>query len=321
MSDAPAPQPRSLCDRVIAGIQYVYFLRFSLLLLFAGPGLMLADNSSFNSLTRGFFVPAKSYDFIGEVFFLMSAGVIALVTGRLVVLNGRKRFGVEPPALLAALLGASTDRAAGWMFALYQLPGVCVLAYLLYTSHKENALYPVWAALLMSLVGACLGLAFWASLSILYYWTADDRTGIPARTIVLPRSTFGLGAHAGERVLQTPRLITRTWNTIARLGAGYAGHHGALYSGHQFAAIAALGFFLVYVALFPLTSPFTSGWGYLLALIAFFITALYLAIRTFRLNPPSIPWAKYLIGGELAALAVDRCGSSCRILLRSSSAG
>lgn len=310
MSDAPVPpplppRPRSLADRVVAGIQYAYFLRFSILLLALAPILALVDHySGFNSLTRGFFVPAKAYDFIGEVFFLMSAGALALVTSRLVVLNGKDRFGVEPPPLLTDWLGVCTDRSAGWILFAYQIPGICVLAYLLYVSQQENALYSVWSALGMSLIGSAIGAVFWASLNILYYWTANDGTGFPARTILLPRRFLGSASQVHSSVLRPPRFVRRTWLRIAALGAGYSSRRGVLYSGHQFAVIATVGFLLVYGALFPLTSPFTSGFGYPLALTLFLIVATYLGIHALKLKPPSIPWAKYFIASELLLLAL-----------------
>lgn len=306
------PQDSGSSNNSLATLQYLYFLRFSLLLLLATPALALVDRfTGINSITRGFFVPAEPWDFIGEAFFLACVGAIALVTSRLVVLNGNERYDVEPPKTLQKLLGATGDEWAGWVLIAYQLPGMAVLAYLLQTSRREQAQYSLLQATAMSLIGIALSLIFWASLTIIYYWTAEDGTGFPPRTILLPRSCFGVSrtvAAQQKTVLSPPAFISNIWKAIARLGDGYASKTGQLYSGHQFAGIAAFGYLLIYLLLFPLTSPYTAGPGYRLSLAVFAFVALASCVVAVSLNPPSMKWAKYLIAFELLSLSLGALG-------------
>jgi hypothetical protein len=292
----------------LSGVQYFYFLRFSLVLLISAPALALVDRfTGANSITRGIFTPTEWYDFVGEAFFLVCAGVIALVTSRLVVMNGEERYDVEPPHWLSEVLGSDSDHCAGWVLLAYQLPGLSVLLYLLHISSKENAPYSLLQAVLMSLAGIAVALIFWGSLNIIYYWTAEDGTGYPPRTILLPRGWLGLDRFDKAKktsVLNPPAFVSRVWGKVAELGPGYSSESGQLYSGHQFAGIAAFGYFLVYAFLFPLTSPFTAGIGYRISLRVFIGATLGLAALVLWLKPPTIKWAKYLIAGELLILAI-----------------
>jgi hypothetical protein len=279
----------------LSGVQYLYFLRFSLLYLFAVPFLAYADwASSISSITRGIFTPAKWYDFLGEAFFLACVGVIGLVTTRLVVMNGKDRFAVEPPRWLAKRLGGDSDSYAARMLIYFQLPGLGVLAYLHFTAHKEEVPGAWTTGLLMSVAGLAVAFAFWSSLNIIYYWTANDGTGQPPRTILLPRRWLRLpemSAAGHFEAIKPPAFVTKIWQHMARIGPGYSGEsegkgvghsrvtgtlpgseqrqdEDQLYSGHRFASIAAAGYLFVYIFLFPLTSPITGGIGYTVSLVA-----------------------------------------------------
>jgi hypothetical protein len=62
----------------LSGVQYFYFLRFSLLYLFAVPLPAIADRfTGINSITRGIFASSTWSAFLGEAFFLFCVGVIA----------------------------------------------------------------------------------------------------------------------------------------------------------------------------------------------------------------------------------------------------
>lgn len=68
----------------LSGVQYFYFLRFSLVLLISAPALALVDRfTGANSITRGIFTPAEWYDYVGE--------------GILPGLCRSYRFGNKPP--------------------------------------------------------------------------------------------------------------------------------------------------------------------------------------------------------------------------------
>jgi hypothetical protein len=168
-------RPRS---GLLSGVQYLYFMRFSLLYLLAIPLLAYEDwGSGLSSITRGIFTPSDSYSFLGDAFFLTCVGVIGLVTARLVVTNGKDRFGVEPPSWLAKRLGGDSDLYAGRMLIYFQLPGIAVLGYLHFTAHKEQV-SGVWSTnLLISALGIAIAIVFWGSLNIIYYWTAGEDTG------------------------------------------------------------------------------------------------------------------------------------------------
>jgi hypothetical protein len=346
----------------LSGVQYFYFLRFSLLYLLVAPFLAYEDwGSGISSITRGIFTPAKWYDFLGEEFFLACVGVIGLVTTRLVVMNGKDRFGVEPPRWLADRLGSDSDSYAARMLLYFQIPGLGVLAYLHFTAHKEEVSGAWTTSLLMSAMGLALAFVFWGSLNIIYYWTADDGTGRPPRTILLPRRWLRLPEMSEAtrfEAIKPPAFVSKIWELMAGLGPGYSddserarasesgtiekseiappggvpsadkeahnndvagddkgirssdtdpaahGRKAQLYSGHRFASIAAVGYLLVYIFLFPLTSPFTGGIGYTVSLVAFGILTIVLTVVIFRLQPPTLAWAKYLIAFELSVLSI-----------------
>jgi hypothetical protein len=307
VAEATSAPVKERSSEILLWIQYLYFLRFSLFYLMAIPILATVDGfGSISSITRGIFTPAKPRDFLGDAFFIVCVGVISLITTRLVCTNGKERFDVPPPRLLARALGPESDAWAGRILLLFQLPGLYVLFYIHFIAHRESIKDVYTWAVAASLGGIASAFIFWGSLNVIYYWTADDETGRPARTILLPRRWFGLSPIGGAKPLsvsKSPRFLAFVWKSIAGLGPGYSEDRKNLFGGHRFASIAAFGYLAVYIFLFPLTSPLPDGHRYLAALIAFGVVSLLAAVTISRYKPPTLAWAKYLFVFSWSGLA------------------
>jgi len=85
-------------------LQYSYFLRFSLGLWFF-PALLVALNQTpLRMLTSGIVTPEETAQYVCVAFLLVGGGFVALISARVVLINGRERFRAEPPYLLHGLL-------------------------------------------------------------------------------------------------------------------------------------------------------------------------------------------------------------------------
>jgi hypothetical protein len=86
-------------------VRYLYFLRFAILLWFFPVILRVANSrNAAESMVAGIMTPVTPLQYLRVAFFLISARFVALIMARVVVINGRARFGEDPPALLAWLL-------------------------------------------------------------------------------------------------------------------------------------------------------------------------------------------------------------------------
>jgi hypothetical protein len=69
-------------------VRYAYFLRFSLGLWFFPLVLCWLNTSSARTLTSGIMTPETIQQYACVGFFLVSAGFVALITARVVLING-----------------------------------------------------------------------------------------------------------------------------------------------------------------------------------------------------------------------------------------
>jgi hypothetical protein len=255
-------------------LQYLYFLRFSVLLWFILPaaGWLVGRNN----LAHAIFTPEWMGQYIGATFFAVCCGWIALLMARLVANNGSARFSspMKEPVWMNNWLGPQSDSKAGWVLILAQAPTVCLLCELHHYAAKDQVGLArcgqdvVWMG-----VGVAVAVFFWTVVGFFYYWTFPfDKFRRSARTLLFPRWWFALGGEIipplpADFVLpdtiecrgKIPRLLNLVesiFKGIAAPGAGYRDAGGGpLWEAHRLLALAASGYFGLYFFLFPLTAP------------------------------------------------------------------
>ncbi len=189
-------------------VRYIYFLRFSLALWLFAPLMCALDRTSAKTLTSGVMTPETFPQYLCVAFFLISAGFVALICARVVLINGPERWDKcydggddgRPPGL-KALLAIDQDKNEWWALLLSQLPNVGVYLYLVVngTGQEVHAI-DIWLGLIS---GSTLALVVWWMVNAWYYLTYDapDPTGVvefgrnAARTLVFPRNFLGFGLH------------------------------------------------------------------------------------------------------------------------------
>ena len=262
----------AFCTWLEPWARYAYYLRFSIL-LWALPFLLVWANSPSNvrSLTSGIVTPTTEIQYLCVSFFLIAASFVALILARIVVINGRERFGDRPPVRLRRLLANNRARQEWIAPAASQLNNLFFFIYLVWNGKYEGIAFAVscWGLAW----GILVALAFWYALSAMYYLTYKPHAGVAdsmhlakaaARTLLLPRSWLFLTREGHEQcfgdVLEDTSLpIPVDW--IARLFPirGYRWRRdGALYEGHYFSVLAGVGFIALYWVLWPLTAPILS---------------------------------------------------------------
>lgn len=276
-------------------VRYLYFLRSSLTLWLFAWILTRLNETPMRSLISGIVTPEHESQYLCVAFFVVSAGFVALITARVVVINGLERFGAEPPVLLKLLL--SYDREAhGWLWeslavVVSQVPSAVTLWYLVGNGRAESM--DGKASILPSLEGVLLGsllaVAFWWVINATFYATYELPTDVrppektkmgttAARTILFPRWCFLLAPEGKPVQLNTLEgvnspiqktgivpvvdwLVRVFVPLIGRDGYLYNAD-GRLYEAHAFSIPAAAGSVLLYLAMCPLTAPVpVEGWS------------------------------------------------------------
>ena len=264
-------------------IQYIYFLRFSIL-LWCFPLLLVALNSpsAGRTLVSGILTPVTPLQYLCASFFLISASVVALIMAHVVVINGKERFGDDPPQLLSRLLADQNPRWEWVAPVASQLNNVLVFWYFF----SNGAVEQVDARYIRSglLWGALVAGIFWYGISAIYYLIyRPGRGALPtqAKTLIFPRALLGLSGPAAQpgfgSVLERASLpFSFGWISMAFPVAGFRwqvpelnpdqtpriGADGKpvmkaayLYEGHFFSLVAAAGFYALYLVLWPMTAP------------------------------------------------------------------
>src|SRR6202040_3874590 len=86
-------------------VQYLYFLRFSILSWCLLPALVFLDHRGYSTtITRAFFAPNSAWQAFNIAFFTFSFQIVVLITARNICINGEERFEVAPPPPLPWLL-------------------------------------------------------------------------------------------------------------------------------------------------------------------------------------------------------------------------
>ncbi len=189
-------------------VRYGYFLRFSLALWLFAPLMCVLDRTGAKTLTSGVLTPETFPQYLCVAFFLVSAGFVALICARVVLINGPERWDKcydasddgRPPGL-KALLAIDEGRNEWWALLLSQLPTVAVYLYLIVNgAGQEVHAADIWLGLIF---GSTLALVVWWMVNAWYYLTYDapDPTGVvefgrnAARTLVFPRNFLGFRLH------------------------------------------------------------------------------------------------------------------------------
>lgn len=279
-------------------MRYLYLLRFSIMLwLFAWVLTVLngspwkdsqAAHYPLRQLISGIVTPEYTAQFIAVAFFLVSSGFVALISARVVVINGEERFPSRPSFLLRWLL-ANDSRSFGWLWESFavlvsQAPTICVFHYLIANGRYEQVCRSsAGCTPLVGIVcGSLLAIAFWWVINAAFYATYEMPGDVraeqtvklgknAARTILFPRWCFGLTAN-GDRVrfdnlegvtsplAQTSFVPGFAWLGRLLLGAvrcnGYlCPTDDRLYEAHAFSIPAVCGAIFLYITMCPLTAP------------------------------------------------------------------
>jgi hypothetical protein len=277
---------------VMRWVRYLYFLRFSLSLWFFAPVLCLLNTSSARTLTSGIMTPETIQQYACVGFFLVSAGFVALITSRVVLINGPERWDKcydefddgRPPSLTLLLVNDQGQREWAALL-LSQFPNAFVYLYL-----ARNAILadvPTAEVFFGLLLGSTIAVVLWWVANAAYYLTyeaaqASERVEFKknaARTLLFPRALFGL-ARPGAPFEHEPKTLeaasswlrtkpfSRWLRRLARLlnTPGYVGPEGHIYESHVFSGLAAVVFLGIYLLLWPLAAPIPAVSVSLLAL-------------------------------------------------------
>jgi hypothetical protein len=278
-------------------LQYAYFLRFAILLWVVLPVLAYLDRQGVTtSLTRGIFALENTDQVIWAAFFVVTAGMVVLVTTRIVCTNGRSRFKLTPPRALVRLLGREKEDATQarkrdltlLALVIAQVPGLATLGYVGKATVEEQG--PGWIAFLgFVLIGIVSAALFWYIASLFYYWTYSDKTydcatGVKrfsseAMPLVFPAKWFGDLERSGAPWFAV-HFGKLPWLTKLSY-PGYAANETApLWELHFFALVGLIWFALLYLALLPINAPVTLPWSQGLLFVSVVIPAFLLLLAT-----------------------------------------
>ncbi len=241
-------------------LQYLYFLRFSIVIWASFPIFVILDSRNVTTnFTRVMVTLVTFYQFFYVALFVVISGWIALLSARLVCAYGVERFGINPPALFSVDRNNPMSR---WAIVLAQLPGLVLLAYVGISSRNEGASVPwILGSTMAGIISAAL---LWYFFAFLYYYFHDQPTaGQPLVEFILPYR-FGILFKPFRWAIQQPRpRLADTVDVLFNLGAGFpflrAGYRAngsrELYSGHKAALILLFLVMLLYASLAYITFP------------------------------------------------------------------
>ena len=118
---APIP-PLTWRGHLSRHLQYLYFLRFPLLIAFFLPILMVLDLANFTTaITRGIFTLHGEWQAINAAFFIASLHMAILISIRNLVINGDERFESPCPQWLCKTLTDPKARTVWWVLGCFHL--------------------------------------------------------------------------------------------------------------------------------------------------------------------------------------------------------
>jgi hypothetical protein len=260
-------------------VRYAYFLRFSLGLWFFALVLCWLNTSSARTLTSGIMTPETVQQYACVGFFLVSAGFVALITGRVVLINGPERwdkcydeFDDGRPRSLKVLLVNDQGQLEWTALLISQLPNAVVYVYL--TLNAISSGVQIRDVLFGLSLGSVVAVVLWWVANAWYYLNYEPVRASEtvefqqnaARTLLFPRVLFGL-AKPGDPFDHEQKTLeaASTWLKGVSPGLrwlagllntpGYIGPEGHIYEGHVFSGLAGLVFLGIYLLLWPLAAP------------------------------------------------------------------
>jgi hypothetical protein len=280
-------------------VRYAYFLRFSLGLWFFALVLCWLNTSAARMLTSGIMTPETIQQYACVGFFLVSAGFVALITARVVLINGPERwdkcydeFDDGRPRSLKILLVNDQGQLEWAALLMSQLPNAFVYSYL--TLNAISSGVPIGEVIFGLILGCVVAVVLWWVANAWYYLAyepvrASEKVEFQqnaARTLLFPRVLFGLAKPGDpfdheQKTLEAAstwlRGLSRWPRWLAGLLStpGYVGPEGHIYEGHVFSGLAGFVFLGIYLLLWPLAGPVPAfRWSlFAIALLAFVAAA------------------------------------------------
>jgi hypothetical protein len=293
------PGLMAFLHKAMRWVRYAFFLRFSLGLWFFALVLCWLNTSSARTLTSGIMTPETIQQYACVGFFLVSAGFVALITARVVLINGPERwdkcydeFDDGRPRSLKLLLVNDQGQLEWAALLISQLPNAFVYFYL--TLNAISSGVPVGEVFFGLLLGSVVAVVLWWVANAWHYLNYEPARASEtvefqknaARTLLFPRVLFGLAKPGDpfdheQKTLEaastwlkgvSPRL---RWLAGQLNTPGYVGAEGHIYEGHVFSGLAGLVFLGIYLLLWPLAAPVPAfRWS----LFAFALLALVAAV-------------------------------------------
>ena len=318
-------------------LQYAYFLRISLLFWLFLPILCVLDLARVTAtLTRGILTLDSPSQWFWAVFFVVAINMAVLITARNTVHNGADRFLSPPPDSICQLLTSPAPRTVWTILGIAHVPTVLTLIYLLSIARYESeAIYP-WPLL----AGLLAALCFWYFVSLFYYWSyrspapggATGRNSDDPAALIFPKYKWIFGdiaaADPPPRLMNWVAKLTRCF--LHRISCeGYAHtSNGPVWELHFLSTLSLTGVFIIYLFLYPLTSPVLRSEYSTYGQIAFCILITALFLWSIADTPVTSKWGRpvkllftalalFLSFSFIAAFAFDRYTTSVRLSLAS----
>lgn len=204
----------SLSKQKTETLQYLYFIRFSIVLWLFPPLFAVADMDATRTLSRGIFVPEFLPSYIVVGFFLVTTSFVSLVTARATIINGEERFKSHRPGWMTRWFVNDEAKCENRPVLLSLVPSVLTSIYLLLVGSIEGVY--VWRIVLGLIVGWAVAFAFWFLVNAWYYLSyrfiePEDVNEVvtlganAARTVLFPRWLFGL-RKPGVKILSKKTL-------------------------------------------------------------------------------------------------------------------
>ena len=338
-------------------VRYAYFLRFSLALWLFAPILCLLDAFYTKSLTSGILTPETLEQYVCVGFFLASAGFVAMVSARVVLINGPERWdryydetSAAPerddgrPSLLTALLVNPNGHLEWLALILSQLPSAAAGLYMIFNAEKAGV--PFHTVFWGIQFGALLAWILWGIANAWYYLTyiavaataAKDPVQFgsnAARTLLFPRSLFALtrvgrdysddtleGASTGfenGKIVGALRAFANVFHRSKTPGYVYSVDGKArFFEGHAFSILAVTVFLGLYLIIWPLTAPVPALWTSVAMLVVLYLSAIVIIALFWKAPQSSRPGIKLPWRWGLTAATLFFCFSVTGLYLLSS---
>ncbi len=279
--DMTLPGPVAKHSDLSKTIQYLYFMRFSILLWAFLILLPLLDWKGISTaITRGMFAlelrpgfflwwPASEHwntgQFIWVAFYVVLCGWIALLSARVVCAYGEERFETPPPPWFQIHSTEGGGPGFWYAFLASQIPGLWFLYYTAKASLGESSVkHPLawWQPVFGFLVGIVFAFLAWF-LTELFYRLVRRLSGTTSRFFLMPlpsRAVYRAALASTPNPSWASRLVDRLMRLIARWGGpGYrwTANPTEVNSGIAFGVLLFFFLLLIYALLGYLTRPVT----------------------------------------------------------------